>query len=106
MEPQPRLVSPASRLPSGANARRLTPHCSPLRNGKHAPWNTPLTFSSATRITHDFVWSPTKHWPANGPNFPPVVSHTGSLAEFPMRPYGNQTAGGVTGGRPEGAIAA
>ena len=41
---------------------------------------------AATRITVDLVWSPTKHCPANGPNFPPVVSQMGSLAELPIRP--------------------
>ena len=39
-----------------------------------------------TRITTDLVWSPTKHWPANGPNFPPVVSQIGSVADWPIRP--------------------
>ncbi len=37
-------------------------------------------------MTMDLVWSPTKHWPANGPNLPPVVSQRGSLADWPIRP--------------------
>src|SRR5262249_20579441 len=36
--------------------------------------------------------------PANGPNLPPVVSQSGSLAELPMRPYGNQMHGGLRSG--------
>src|SRR5262249_6176000 len=46
----------------------------------------------------DRVWSPTKHWPANGPNLPAVVSQIGSLADCPMRPYGNQIHGGERSG--------
>src|SRR5215211_2910500 len=97
-EPHPRLVPPTNMDPSRPNRTGTHPEPSPLRNGKHAPWYRPFTFSRNTRITVLCVWSPTKSCFSNGPNFPADRSQSIPAADWPIFPYGKITHVGVSSG--------
>ena len=50
-----------------------------------------MTFSTCTRMTPPRSVHPAvKNWPANGPNFPPVLSNVTPLIDF-AQAYGTQT---------------